>query len=341
MLEYPHIMLYILFGADDYSASQSLEDIKKGLGEPSLLSTNTTLLDGKNLTVSQLNEVCAALPFLAPKRLVVVKGLLERFEPKLGQGRQKKNDKQGRKKSRQEGYKDFAALVGGFPESTVLVLVDGEIKNRNPLLKELMGKSQVKSFPLLRNEKLKQWIGQHVKKEGGSISPAAAELLAQMVGGNLWVMSGEIAKLALFASGRCIDEEDVKAVVGYSQQANIFNMVDAVLESRAQQAQRAIQQLLQAGLAPPYLLYMLSRQARLLVQVKDMARQGIPQYEIQTKLGLMSDFVWRKTSEQAGRYTLTQLKRLYHCLLEADLSIKTGRYEPELALSILAAELCR
>jgi DNA polymerase-3 subunit delta len=167
------------------------------------------------------------------------------------------------------------------------------------------------------------------------------ELLAQMVGGNLWVMSGEIAKLALYASERCIGEEDVKTVVGYSQQANIFNMVDAVMESRVGAAQRAIQQLLQAGVAPFYLLYMLARQARLLVQVKDLARQGVPQYEIQTRLGLTADFVWRKTSEQAGRYSLAQLKRLYHCLLEADLSIKTGKYEPELALSILAAELCR
>ena len=304
-----------------------------------MLSTNTRLLDGKSLTTSQLAEVCNSLPFLAPKRLVVVKGLLERFEPKPG--RQKKNNTNNKKGSRRDGYKDFAAIVAGFPDSTVLVLVDGEIKNKNPLLKELMSGAQVKSFPLLRNEKLKQWIGQCVRKEGGSISPAAAELLARLVGGNLWVMSGEIAKLALYACGRCIGEEDVKAVVGYSQQANIFNMVDAVLESRAGTAQQAIQQLLQAGMAPPYLLYMLSRQARLLVQVKDMVRQGVPQYEIQTRLGLMSDFVWHKTSEQASRYTLAQLKKLYHCLLEADLSIKTGKYEPELALNILAAELCR
>ena len=307
-----------------------------------MLSTNTTVLEGKGLTVSQLNEVCTAMPFLAPKRLVIVKGLLERFEPKPGQGRQKKNDAAAKKKSRQEGYKDFAAITDSFPESTVLVLVDGDIKNKNPLLKELVSaKAQVKAFPMLKSEKLKQWITQRVRKEGGRMSPAAVTLLAQMVGGNLWVMSGEISKLAMYASGRCTEEEDVKTVVGYSQQANIFNMVDAVLESRAGQAQQAIQQLLQAGLAPPYLLYMLSRQARLLVQVKDMARQGVPQYEIQTRLGLHSDFVWRKTSEQAGRYTMEQLKKLYHCLLDADLSIKTGKYEPELALNILAAELCR
>ena len=39
--------------------------------------------------------------------------------------------------------------------------------------------------------------------------------------------------------------------------------------------------------------------------------------------------------DAAGR-----LKEVYHRLLEADLAIKTGRYDSELALNILAAELC-
>ena len=49
----------------------------------------------------------------------------------------------------------------------------------------------------------------------------------------------------------------------------------------------------------------------------------------------------RKTLEHANRYPLERLKEVYHKLLEADLSIKTGKYEGELALNILIAELCQ
>ena len=63
--------------------------------------------------------------------------------------------------------------------------------------------------------------------------------------------------------------------------------------------------------------------------------------EIQNKLGLTSDFALRKTLERADRYPLARLKEVYHKLLEADLSIKTGKYEGELALNILFAELCQ
>lgn len=331
-------MLYALIGADDFSLNQSLEEIKKGLGDELLLATNTTILEGQQVTPDQLRVVCTAMPFLAPKRLVIVKGLLERFEPKVRRSRQKKKEKN----SRQNDYKVFAALPDEFPDSTVLVLVDGSVKNKNPLLKELLPQAKVKTFPLLRNEKLQQWIQRRVKQEGGNISPRAVDLLARLVGSNLWVMTGEVSKLVLFASGRrIIEEDDVRAVVGYTQQANIFNMVDAVLESRAGQAQQAIQQLLQAGMAPPYLLFMLARQARMLVLVKEFIKDGKSEFEIQNRLGLTSDFAWRKTAEQASRYSLERLRELYHRLLETDISIKTGKYEPELALNILAAELCR
>ena len=138
-------MLYMLLGEDNFSLSQSLEEIKRGLGEQSLLSTNTTILDGQLLTPDQLRAVCSAVPFLAPKRLVIVKGLLERFEPKVRRGRQKKKESNNQKSN----YKSFAALPDEFPDSTVLILIDGGVKNKNPLLKELLPRAKIKSFPLL------------------------------------------------------------------------------------------------------------------------------------------------------------------------------------------------
>jgi len=63
--------------------------------------------------------------------------------------------------------------------------------------------------------------------------------------------------------------------------------------------------------------------------------------EIQSKLGVNSEYVVRKTLEQASRYSLPRLREVYHRLLETDLSIKTGKYDAELALNILVAELSR
>ncbi len=79
----------------------------------------------------------------------------------------------------------------------------------------------------------------------------------------------------------------------------------------------------------------------MIVRVKELRSQKKSMIEIQNKLGLTSDFALRKTLERADRYSLTRLKEVYHKLLEADLSIKTGRYGGELTLNILVAELCQ
>ena len=73
-------MLYILSGEDDFSINQSLEEIKKGMGDRDMLSANTTVFDGQQVTPDQLGAVCGTVPFLAEKRLVIIKGLLGRFE---------------------------------------------------------------------------------------------------------------------------------------------------------------------------------------------------------------------------------------------------------------------
>ena len=329
-------MLYILLGQDDFSLSESLEEIKRGIGDQTLLAANTTTIDGQRMTLDQLRTVCETSPFLAERRLVIVNGLLERFEPK---GKPSPRKKVTPVANQQDECKLLSAYISKLPDSTILVLIDSKIASNNPLFRELSAKAEIKSFPLLRGTKLRQWIQKRVVGEGGSVSPQAVDLLTKLVGGNLWIMANEINKLVLFTSGRRIEEEDVKMAVSYSQQASVFAMVDAILEFKVGVAEQFLQQLLQGGASSAYLLFMLSRQVRMIVRTKELRNQGKSGIEIQNKLGLTSEFAWRKTLEQAGRYPLERIKQVYHKLLEADLSIKTGKYEGELALNILIAEL--
>jgi len=328
-------LLYILQGEDDFSLTRALDEIKKGLGDPSLLSTNTTLLDGKQLTPDQLRMVVETVPFLAEKRLVIVQGLLGRFEsqkPRRGKKSPSANGREGDAKS-------FAAAMADLPESTVLVLTDGRIKSANPLLKIISG-AKVMAFPLLKGDILRQWINKEAAAQGAEMSPPAVDLLARLVGGNLWIMSSEINKLALFASGRRIEVDDINAVVSSAQEANVFAMVDAILDFKVGVAEKLLEQLLQQGASPAYLLVMLSRQVRLVVRAKELRRQRRPETEIQGRLGLKSEYPLRKTLEQAQRYPLERLKSVYKRLLQADLSIKTGKYDGGLALNLLIADLC-
>jgi len=327
-------LLHILIGEDDYSIRQALEEIKKGIGDPTALMTNTTVLDAQ-LTPEQLQNACSTVPFLAEKRLVIVEGLLARSEAKD----KAKTGRKAAQNEREEEYQSIATSLKQLPPFTELVLVDGKTSSSNPLLRALAAVAQVRSFPRLNDAGLRAWIERRVKTARGSISPRAVGMLVRFVGSNLWLMANEVDKLVLFAGGRRIEEEDVSEVVSYAQEASVFALVDAIVEFRAGAAQGWLQQLLRQGAVPSYILVMLARQVQLLLRVKEMRRQGMPRSEIQGRPGLSSDFVLRKALEQTGKYSTSRLREIYHRLLEADLAIKTGRYDGELALNILVAEL--
>jgi DNA polymerase-3 subunit delta len=332
-------LLHILIGENDFTLRQALEEIRQSIGDPASVMSNTTVLEGARVTPEQLRSACETVPFLADKRLVVVEGLLDRFEPR-GKGRKKKSSRSA------DPSEDFQPLVDSLqnlPPFTELVIIGGNIRSNNPLLLGLASLAKVRKFPMLKYEELKRWVGQRVSQAGqGGISARAVELMVRLVGNDLWTMANEIDKLALFTGGRTIEEADVRAVVSHAREASIFTMVDAIMESRVSIAQEVLQQLFQQGMTPAQILVMLARQARIIFQVRDMRDRGVERGAIRKKLGLNSDFVWRKAWEQADKYSPARLNEVYHKLLDADIAVKTGKYgDPELVLDILVAELGR
>ncbi len=323
-------MFYILFGPDEFSLREELERIKDGLGDRESLASNTTIFEGKQVSLNQLMDACIALPFLGSHRLIIVEGLLVRFE----------GDRVELKKGGGEEWGEFEKRVGGMPPSTALILIDGQLKKGNALLKGLAPLASVKEFPLLKGAALGGWIRGRVKEGQGTISPEAVRMLASLVGENLWVLASEIEKLLLYTAGRRIDEGDVKEVVSYAREANVFTMVDALIEGRAARAAPLLHQLLQEGDTAPYLLVMITRQLRLLVQSKELSLQGFSAAEVKARLDLTSDYVLNKALEQGRRYSMERLEQVYRKLLETDLSIKRGLWRGELALDLLVADLC-
>jgi DNA polymerase-3 subunit delta len=166
-------------------------------------------------------------------------------------------------------------------------------------------------------------------------------LLVRLIGSNLWVMTSELNKLATYAYGRQIEEKDVKALVSYTQQSSVFNLVDAIMEFKANEAESILQQFMDKGATASYLLAMFYRQMRLIVRARDLKRQGIKEMDMRQRLGVASEYAVKKTLEQAARYSMPRIKQVYQQLLDTDIAIKTGKYTEELALNILVAELCQ
>ncbi|MDO8490573.1 MAG: DNA polymerase III subunit delta [Dehalococcoidia bacterium] len=330
-------MFHILYGQDSFSVKEAMDEIKQSLGEPQLLSTNTTVFEGQKLTLPELQAACDTVPFLAERRLVVVEGLLSRFDPHRG-ARQPKRPASGEKHL--EAWLGLKDHVGVMPPSTALVLVDGAVDRNNPLLKALASAAKVREYRSLDDNALREWVVRRVKKLDGQISAPAAKALVDLVGGNLWVMSSELEKLCLYAHGRSIEEKDVRLQTSSAREFTVFNLVDAVIERRTPTAIQLLHQLSLEGAAAPFVLFMLTRQFRHLLQLKDLAGQRLSQWEMAGRLGVPSMAVGRMLQQQAS-YPVKRLEDTYRKLLETDISIKTGRWSGEQALELLIVDLCQ
>jgi DNA polymerase-3 subunit delta len=274
------------------------------------------------------------VPFMADRRLVIVEGLLTRLESK---------GKKGKPAAWQEEFlEELIQYLKNLPETARLVFIeDKSIGKENPVHQLALAgeRGHVKEFKPPQRRGLNRWIEQRVKKKGGQISPAAVATLAAFVGSDLRLLDQEIEKLVAYVDwARPISEDDVRLLVSYVQEANIFNMVDALGQRNGQQAAKLLHQLLDEGEHPLALLGMIVRQFRILIQVKELNGRGLSQKKIAARLKL-HPFVVKKTADQALNFSMEQLETVYRKLLETDVAVKTGQMDEVLALDMLVVGL--
>ena len=320
---------FVVYG-DSFLVRQRMAALEVEHGADSLLDANRHRMQGNQVTPQELVGVCQALPFLDTLRLVVVDGLLATAESRTGGGRGRRGGA-----SSNDRWQPLVEAIPQFPDTTLLLLSDGPLNANNPLLRQLNPVCATEEQTAPRGEQLARWIKRQAEAKGASVSPAAIQAMAELVGGDLWTLEQELEKLSLYAAGREIGEGDIRLMVSQVREASIFEAVDAMIEGRPQVALRLLAQLRDDGREPLYIIAMVERQLRLLALARDAAERRLPQNELKRALGTSSDFVVRKSMEQARRHSREDIAWRYDRLLEADLSIKQGRVDPDLALELL------
>jgi DNA polymerase-3 subunit delta len=127
-------------------------------------------------------------------------------------------------------------------------------------------------------------------------------------------------------------------LVPYSQDAIIFDLVDALGHRDGSTAAETLHHLLEEGEHPLGLLGMIVRQFRLLVEVKALKAKGASSRDIAQALKI-HPFPASKLYRQATHFTAAQLEKVYRHLSDTDVEIKTGKIDSELALDLLVAGL--
>ncbi|MFC1622731.1 DNA polymerase III subunit delta, partial [Patescibacteria group bacterium] len=117
---------------------------------------------------------------------------------------------------------------------------------------------------------------------------------------------------------------------------NIFNLADAVGRSDKALALELINKQLGMGTAPIYLLSMIVRQFRILIQIKEAIGNTnyVNNAVVAKELGL-HPFVVQKSMTQVKNYSMEKLKQIYQSLLELDIQLKSSKLSADVLFSRL------
>ncbi len=309
-------MSYLLYGEDTYRSRQKLNAIKTKYIDKNLGDTNLATLNGATSSYDEITRQVLAVPFLAPKRLIILTNFLTQGP-----------------KAIQEQLSNFLPKT---PNSAVIIFYEeGTVDKRTALFRRLNLPKNVEEFAPLSPPQLRRWLNRRVLELGVSIAPQAMERLIAITGPDLWRLNHEINQLALYAPDG-IEPEAVDLLVHVDPTGDIFQSLDALTARQPDVALNHLYGRLAQGDSPLYILSMMVYAFRNLIVVKDLLTRHPHQ---QSAFG-MHPFVFRRAKIQAQHYTYPQLKAAYRFLEELDYAIKTGIIEPMVALDLFIFELC-
>lgn len=314
-------MLFLIYGPDEYGRSEALAALKARV-PAEVADLNITTLDGRRATLDDLAAACEAMPFLADRRLVIVYDLL-------------KHQKAGKDRD------DLRAYLERAPDACDLVFVESDdFDKRSSLFTFLKKHAEVRECVPLEGADLLRWLHDRARSLGVTLDKDAAQRLTLLAGNDGRLLVTELTKLATFVGrGGRITVREVDLLVADTQEQNLFAFIDELSARRRSAALTALRRLLDDGQAAQYILFMMARQVRILLGVKDLSAQRLRPDDIAAQLG-QKPFVIRKAIEQARGFSHADLRRLHQRLLELDHASKTGRAEIEAGLELIVADMC-
>ena len=252
--------VYMLSG-DDVLLVQEAADAIRQAAQRNGFTERQVMHADRSFDWNELSDAANALSLFAEQRLI---------ELRLPTG-----------KPGDAGRKVLEAWAAQPPQDTVLLIITGKLESSIARTKwhkamDKIGKNIV-IWPLDPN-RLVSWISARMRAKGLQPDAAAVALLSQRIEGNLMAAAQEIEKLHLLHGEGPVRVEDIDEAVTDNARFDIYRLVDTALTGDAVYTQRMLSRLQQEGVEAVLILWVLSRELRVLAKMagESASAQGRP-----------------------------------------------------------------
>ena len=303
---------YLLCGEEAYLKVQYKNKLLKALN-PDDDTMNFNHYEGRNIDVKELIDLCETMPFFADRRVVLLEDT-------------------GFFKNKCDELADY---MKELPDYLCLVFVEDEVDKRSKMYKAVKSCGRIGEFARQDEKTLMQWAAGILKREGKNITQRDMKLLLTMTGIDMGNLRMELEKLITYTGDRnVVTRADIQEVCTTQTQNKIFDMVRAVTEKNQKRALDLYYDLLTLKEPPMRILFLLAKQFRQLLLVKEYTEEGVAQPEMASRLGVPS-FVVRNIASCARSYRISELRQAVTDFVDAEEAVKTGRLQDVLSVELL------
>lgn len=302
---------YLLYGEEAYLKKQYKDRLTKAM-LPEGDTVNYAYYEGKGINPGELIDLAETMPFFAERRLIVVEnsGYFKNAVPEL------------------------ADYIKTMPVTACFLFVENEVDKRNRLYKAVKDKGRIVEMARQDEKTLLYWIAGNVKKEGRQIKETTARYLISRAGTDMENLEKEMEKLFSYTLGKEeITVQDVEEICTTQITNQIFDMVEAVAAKQQKKALDYYYDLLALKEPPMRILYLLARQFKLLMEVKDLSEKRYDKSQIAKTVGL-HPFVAGKYMQQSRTFSKQELRRILEDALDTEELVKTGRLNDVMSVEL-------
>lgn len=315
--------VYICYGPEKYRMQEFISSIINKCIPEENRDFAVSRYDLSEVSIDEVLEDAGTTPFMADRKVIIASGAVFLTGAK------------DTSKTEHKPEKLLEYLKSPADFSVLILTVDAEkLDERKKLVKVLKEKGCMAPFALLTAEDLGHWVKRRAEMLSFRFEGNAAETFLLYCGTNLQNLSTELEKLSLFAGkGGTVTAETVESLVARTTEQDVFVLIDDIVRLRKDRAITNLHELLRKKEEPIKIAALMSRQFRMMLQVKELERQGYSQQQIAGQLG-GHPYGIKIASEQSRRFGSEQLAGLLAKLAELDYGMKNGRVDKVLGLEL-------
>ena len=330
--------VYLFYGEEEYLIDHSLKLVKDIFIDKAFEPLNYIELEGKDLEFDTIMNACETLPFMSEKKIVVIKDL-PLFKSKKEEGEAKTKASKDPLINYIETLEDYIILV--FVEKTK------SIRKSNALYKRIDKFGDIVEFTKLKGSDLDKWIADSFKKHNKTINKSNINYFIEYSSyfdknreRTLYDLENEIVKIANYSPDYGeITKNEIELLMTKPLEMNVFNLLNKISQKNGEEALKLFNEMYISGEPILFILHMIVRQLRNMLKYKVLKEKGYSSGDNFKKMGL-SQYEYKKISNQSNNFTIIQLEKALEYSLDADRKIKSSSIENRLIMEMLIANLC-